>query len=130
MYNLGFVDTKNSVEPVVHQARSHGFSKGWLAALQAMGVAKDSPLRNPEQIPYPAPAPLVHSQADAVDEKETLNMRELVHAIDTHVKIDNPEVTSNLYAVEDGQGHTPTTDQPTRNAPNDVIQLMLDNASI
>ena len=29
----GFTDAKKSVEPVVHQARLHGFGKGWLAAL-------------------------------------------------------------------------------------------------
>ena len=32
-YNEGFTDAKNSVEPIVHQARSHGFGEGWLAAL-------------------------------------------------------------------------------------------------
>ena len=32
-YNLGFVDAENSVEPVVHQAQSHGFGEGWLATL-------------------------------------------------------------------------------------------------
>ena len=58
-YNQGFVDAKNSMEPVVHQARTHGFGKGWLAALQTMGVVEDSPLRNPEQIRYPAPVPPV-----------------------------------------------------------------------
>ena len=56
-YIEGFVDAENSVEPIVHQARFHGFEEGWLAALQAMRVPKDSPLRNPEQIPYPAPPP-------------------------------------------------------------------------
>ena len=56
-YNEGFVDAENSVEPIVHQAQYHRFGEGWLAALQAMGVAKDSPLRNPEQIPYLAPPP-------------------------------------------------------------------------
>ena len=51
-YNEGFVDAENSVEPIVHQAQHHGLGEGWLAALQALGVAEDSPLRNPEQIPY------------------------------------------------------------------------------
>ena len=27
-YNLGFVDAENSVEPIVHQARTHGFGEG------------------------------------------------------------------------------------------------------
>ena len=56
-YNKGFADAENSMKPIVHQARSHGFEEGWLAALQAMGVPEDSPLRNPNQIPYSAPLP-------------------------------------------------------------------------
>ena len=44
-YNQGFADAENSMEPIVHQAQTHGFGEGWLTALQAMGVAKDSPLR-------------------------------------------------------------------------------------
>lgn len=48
-YDEGFKDAENSVKPIVHQARSHGFGEGWLATIQAMGVPKDSPLRNPAQ---------------------------------------------------------------------------------
>ena len=48
-YNEGFADTENSVEPIVHQARSHGFREG--AASSPPRVPKDSPLRNPTQIP-------------------------------------------------------------------------------
>ena len=58
-YNKGFMDAENSVEPIVHQAWHHRFKEGWLAALQVMGVAEDSPLRNLEQIPYPVPVPPV-----------------------------------------------------------------------
>ena len=58
-YNEGFMYAKNSVEPIVHQAQFHGFGVGWLAALQAMEVPEDSPLKNPEQIPYPTPPPPV-----------------------------------------------------------------------
>ena len=103
-YNEGFTNAENSMEPVVHQTRHHGFYEGWLAALQAMGVVEDSPLRNPEQIPYPTPAPLVQSQAGAANKEETLNMRELVHAINTRVEMVDLEVTSNLHAPKDGQG--------------------------
>ena len=127
-YNEGFVDAENFVEPIVFQARHHEFSEGWLAALQTMGVAEDSPLRNPEQIPYPTPAPLVQSQVGTVDKEETLSMRELVHAIDTHVDMVDLEVTSNPHATEGRQGQTLTADQPTKNAPaqhaDDVIQLL------
>ena len=58
-YNVGFVDAKNSTEPIIYQSRQHGFGEGWMVALQAIGVSDDSPLRNPEQIPYPEPPPLV-----------------------------------------------------------------------
>lgn len=55
--NVGFADTENSVEPIVYQARRRGFGEGWMATLQAMGVSDDSPLRNPEKIPFPKPPP-------------------------------------------------------------------------
>ena len=32
-YNEGFVDAKNSVEPIVYQARRHGFGEGWMVTL-------------------------------------------------------------------------------------------------
>ena len=47
-YNIGFTNAKGSVEPIVYQAQKHGFEKGWMAALLAMGVLDDSPLRNLE----------------------------------------------------------------------------------
>ena len=99
-YDEGFADAKKSVEPVVHQARLHGFGEGWLAALQVMAVAEDSPLRDPSQIPYPAPPPPSQSQADVVDEEETTSMRELVQAIDTHA---DPKVSSTLHVIDNGQ---------------------------
>ena len=90
-----------------------------------MGGVEDSPLRNPEQIPYPTPAPSVQSQVDAADKEETLSMRESVHAIDTYVETVDLEVTSNFHAAEVGKGHMLVADQPTRNAPTDeVIQLL------
>ena len=57
-----------------------------------MGVAEDSPLRNLEQIPYPAPPPSVQSQAGAIDKEDTPSMRESVRAIDTHVEMVDLEV--------------------------------------
>ena len=58
-YDEGFANAEKLIEPIVHQARLHGFGEGWLAALQAMGVPEDYSLRNLEQIPYSAPPPLV-----------------------------------------------------------------------
>ena len=63
-----------------------------------MGVPEDSQLRNPEQIPYPAPPSPVQSQANAADEEDTPSMRELVREIDAHVDL---EATSNLNTIED-----------------------------
>ena len=102
-YDEGFANAEKSTEPVVHQAPFHVFGKGWLAAFQAMGVPEDSPLRNPDQIPYPAPPPPAQSQADA-DEEETTSMRELVWVINTHVDTTDLEVTSNLNVADDAQG--------------------------
>ena len=93
LYDEGLANAEKSVEPVVHQEQLHGFKEGWLVALQVMGVPKDSPLRDPSQIPYPAPPPPSQSQADAADEEETASMRELVQAIDAHVDLG---VSSNL----------------------------------
>ena len=59
---------------------------GFMGLGRAMRVAEDSPLRNPEQIPYPTPPPPVQSQAGAVDEEDTPMMRELVRVIATHVE--------------------------------------------
>ena len=53
-YNEGFVDAENSVKPVVNQVRIMGFEAGWFAALQVLGVPKDSPLRDPGQITFPS----------------------------------------------------------------------------
>ena len=58
-YNEGFAYVENSVELVVRQAQKLGFEDGWLAALQAIGVPGDSPLRNPEQIPFLDPSPAI-----------------------------------------------------------------------
>ena len=72
-----------------------------MVALQVIGVAEDSPLRNPKQISYPAPPPPVQSQVSAVDEEDTPSIKELVQVINNHVKIVDLEVTSNLNAAED-----------------------------
>ena len=82
-----------------------------------MGIAEDSPLRNPKQIPYPTPLPPVQSQADAVDEENTPNMRKLVRVIDIHMEMVDLEVTNNLNAVEDVQAQPFPAGQPIEEAP-------------
>ncbi|KAK9990268.1 hypothetical protein SO802_025253 [Lithocarpus litseifolius] len=97
-YNEGFADAENSVEPVVFQARAHGFDEGWQAALQASGMPGDSTLWNSKNIPRPIPPNLVQSQAGAAEDEDTPSMKDLVRAIDTYVEDLDLEVTSNLNA--------------------------------
>ena len=60
------------MKPVVHQARVQGFEDGWVAALQALGMPKDSPLRNLEQIPRLVLATPIQSKVEATDDEDTL----------------------------------------------------------
>ena len=69
-----------------------------MAALQAMGVLEDSPLRNPDQVPFPNPSPPVQNPSNAADEEETPSIKELVQTIDSYVELVDLEVTSNLRA--------------------------------
>ena len=72
-------------------------------------MLEDSPLRNPAQIPYPVPPPLIQSQICAADEEDTPSMRELIRVIDDHADNVDLEVTSNLNAADDTQGQLPLT---------------------
>ena len=69
-----------------------------MAVLQALGVPNDSPLRNPNQIPFPGPSTAAQNPPGAIDEEDNLSMRELAEAIDSHVELVDLEVTSNLCA--------------------------------
>ena len=71
-----------------------------MAALQAMGLPEDSPLRNPAQIPFPDTSLAVQNPPSLVDEEETTSIKELVQAIDSHVELVDLEVTSNLCASD------------------------------
>ena len=104
-YNEGFADAENSVEPVVRQAQKLGFEEGWLAALKVMGVPEDSPLRNPDQIPFLNLPTVVQNIIGVIDEEETTSMRELVEAIDFHVEPVDREATSNPYAGDQLSGN-------------------------
>ena len=122
-YNEGFTDDENSVKPVVHQARVQGFEDGWVAALQALGMPKDSPLTNPEQIPRLVLATPIQSQVEAADDEDTPSMRELVEAIDTYVESADLEITSNFNAPEnEGTQQLPPEDVPDQPV-DDVVQF-------
>lgn len=110
-YNEGFTDAEKSTEPVVAQAWKLGFEAGWFAALQALGVPEDSPLRDPGQIPFPSLVTAVQDPSLAAEKEETTSMRELVEQIDAHAEPDEMEAT-NIPTVQDLLGedsHFPVT---------------------
>ena len=92
------------MKPIICQAQRHGFGEGWLATLQAVGVPEDSPLRSPEQIPFPDPAPPVQNPSNVDEEEKTPSMRKLVQEIDSHMELVDLEVTSTLYAGDHPKG--------------------------
>ena len=94
-YDKGFADAKKGVEPVVMQARQLSFQEGWMAALQALGVPEDSPLRDLGRIPFPNSTPTTQNPAGPNDEEETDSLRELVEQIDAYVEMIGTEATSN-----------------------------------
>ena len=97
-YNEGFADAENSLELVIKEARRLAFEEGWLAALQALKVPKDSPLRDPSQIAFPSLTSAVQNPLEPIDEEETQSMRELVKQIDSHMELDEMEATNIPYA--------------------------------
>ena len=77
-YNEGFVDAENLMEPVINEARKLAYKEGWFIALQAVGVPEDSPLKDPDHIPFPS-LPIATQKTPVVaDEEEITSLRELV----------------------------------------------------
>ena len=66
-----------------------------MAALQALGVPEDSPLKDPGRIPFPNSTPATQNPAGPNEEEEMDSLRELVEQIDAHVEMIGTEVTSN-----------------------------------
>ena len=77
-YDEGFADAENSVEPVINEARKLAFKEGWLVPLQAVRVLEDSPLRDPNQIPFLSLPTSAQKTPVIADEEETTSLRELV----------------------------------------------------
>ena len=127
-YNKGLVDVENTVEPFINEAQKLAFGEGWLAALQAMGVPEDSPLRDPNQIPFLGPFTTVQNQLGVINEEETTSMRELVEAIDSHEEPIDLEATSNLNVVDQPDENVqPPFD--TQQTPEDATQLQFADLS-
>ena len=82
-----------------------------MVALQALGVPKDSPLRDPDQIPVPISVPADHNLDGSNEEEETDSLRELVEQIDAHVEMIGAKVTSNP-PTEGPQGEDAHTQPP------------------
>lgn len=95
---MGFTDAENLKEPVIFQSRKYEFEEGWMVAVSAMGLLEDSPLWNPDQIPYLEPPPT--QNPTKVEEEDTLSMKELVQAINSHAELIDLKITSNLNAVQ------------------------------
>lgn len=110
-YNMGFNDVENFAKPVMFKKRKYGFGEGWLAAVMAMGVPEDSPLRNTNQIRYPKPSPPTTPKPTEAEDEDTPSMRELVQAINSHAELIDLEITSNPSVV-------PTIAQPQSTYPN------------
>ena len=99
-YNEGFADAENFAEPVIKEAWRLAFEEGWLAALQALGVPEDSPLRDHDQIPFSSPTLAVQNPLGPIDKEQSPSMRELVEQIDSHVELDDMEATCNPRASD------------------------------
>ena len=121
-YNDGFANAENSMEPVISEARKLAFKEGWFAALQAVGVPEDSPLKDPNHIPFPS-LPIFAQKAPIVaDEEETSSLWELVEHIKAHAEPIDLETTSNpnVAAQHDGNVQPLTEGQQT---PKDATQV-------
>ena len=107
------------MEPVINEARKLAFKEGWLAALQAVGVPEDSPLRDPNQIPLPSLPTATQKTHVIADEEETTSLRELVDQIHAHVVPIDLEATSNPN-TEDQHGGNVQPPLDTQHAPKDA----------
>ena len=76
-----------------------------MAALQAIGVPEDSPLRDPNQIPLPSLPTAAQKTPVVADEEETTNLRELVEQIDALAEPIDLEAISNPNAEDQHGGN-------------------------
>ena len=110
------------MEPVINEAWKLAFKEGWLAALQAVGVPEDSPLRDPNQIPLPSLPTATQKTHVIADEEETTSLRELVEQIDAYAEPIDLKATSNPN-VEDQHGGNVQPPLETQHAPVDIAQI-------
>ena len=94
-YYEGFADAEEGVGLVIKEARQLSFQEGWMAALHASGVPKDSHLRDPGQIPFLDSLLATQNPTGPINEEEMDSLRELVEKIDAYVEVIGTEATSN-----------------------------------
>ena len=112
-YNEGFADAENSVELVINEARKLALKDGWFAALQAVVVLEDSPLKDPNQIPLPNLPTVAQKTPVVADKEETTSLRELVEQIDAHAEPIDLEATSNPNAKDQHSGNVQPPPRPS-----------------
>ena len=121
-YNEGFADAENSVKHVINEARKLAFKEGWFAALQAVGVPEDSPLKDPDHIPLPSLPVATQKTLVVADEEETTSQKELVKQMNAYAEPIDLEATSNPNAADQHGGNV----QPLLEAyyaPEDAAQI-------
>ncbi|KAK9999238.1 hypothetical protein SO802_018841 [Lithocarpus litseifolius] len=122
-YNERFADAENSMEPIIQEVQRLAFEEAWFAALRAAGVPEDSPLRDSSQIPFPGPSSAAQVPLAVNSEEDTPSMRELVDAIDSHVKLVDLEITSNIHADDQpAEGSLPQSFPATEHPPKSPAQ--------
>ena len=97
-YNRGFKHTEDLVGLVIFQARKFGFMEGWMAAVNAIGLPKNSPFKKADQVLVPEdPAIEVQNEEQKEDNSDDRGgdnnpeSQELSRKIDTHIMVLNDE---------------------------------------
>ena len=110
------------MELVINEARKLAFKEGWFVALQALGVLEDSPLKDPDHIPFSS-LPIAAQKTPVVaNEEETTSLRELVEQINAHAESIDLEATSNPNAA-DQHGRNVQPILEVQYAPEDAAQI-------
>lgn len=72
-----------------------------MAVVNALDLPKDSPFRDPKQIPLLEPLlPLLVQTSASIEEEDSPSMKELVEEIDSHTKVIDLDNSITLGATE------------------------------
>ena len=72
-----------------------------MAAVNALGLPKDSPFKDPDQIPYPKPLqPSSVWDPTQNEEEDSLSMRELVEEIESYTEVIEFDIPGNPTTAE------------------------------